>query len=88
MAVSAWTVTRLGEEVRVDVSEAASFRLAEIEAIAGGVEECMAEDRVTALRFGGQALRAIDVPEEATLLAQYLAALAQRKEMRFYVGPG
>lgn len=87
MAVAAWTVTRFGGEIRIDVSEAASFGLADFEAIAGDVEECMAEDPVTAMRFGGRALRAIDVPGEVRLLAQYLAALAQRKGMRFHVGP-
>ena len=85
MAVSAWTVTRLDEEIMIDVSDTASFGLADIEAIAGGVEECLAKDGVTALRFGGQALNAIDVPQEVILLAQYLAALAQRRGMRFHV---
>lgn len=87
MASAAWTVTRKDHEVRIDVTEDASFAREDSEAIANAVEQRLDEDGVTTIRFDGSVLEASNLLSKFTATIRHLADLAERRGLRFHVGP-
>jgi hypothetical protein len=87
VASAAWTVTRRDHEVRIGVTEDASFTREDTEAIADAVEERLDEDGVTTIRFDGSVLEASNLLSRFTVTIRRLADLAELRGLRFHVGP-
>ena len=87
MASAAWTVTRKDHEVRVDVTEDASFERDDTEAIVGAVEERLDEGGVKTIRFDGPVLEASSLLSRFTTTVGRLAELAELRDVRLHVGP-
>ena len=87
MASAAWTVTRKDHEVRIDVTENASFEREDTEAIASAVEERLDEDGVTTIRFDGPLLEASNLITRFTETIRHIADIAELRGLRFHVGP-
>jgi hypothetical protein len=86
MATSAWHVSRKGEEVRVQVTDAATFEESDAGPVIGAVEKHLTEDHVRTVRFSGPVLGASRVPNALMVAILYMAKLAQRRGMRLHVG--
>lgn len=87
MASRAWTVTRKDDEVGIDVSAAASLEQGDTRAMVIALEDQLADDRVTSVRFGGSVLEARSLPERLTTLIRHLGSLVEARGLRFFIGP-
>ena len=87
MASRAWTVTRKDDEVGIDVSAAASLEQGDTRAMIIALEDQLADDRVTSVRFGGSVLEARSLPERLTTLIRHLGSLVEARGLRFFIGP-
>lgn len=87
MVATAWTVTRTAHRVRVDVMEAFLFGHADTEAIAGALEEYLADDAVTVIQLDGPALKAAEPVDGLGPAMKRLGNLARSRGKQFDVGP-
>lgn len=85
MASSPWKVTRHDEEVRIGLTESASFEQAETEAILAAVKEYMTDDRVKSVRLGGPTVAERLLPDKLTNLISEVAGLVEGLGLRFYL---
>jgi hypothetical protein len=87
MASRAWTVTRKDDEVGIDVTAAASLEQGDTRAMVIALEDQLADDGVTSVRFGGSVLEARPLPERLTTLIRHLGSLVEARGLRFFIGP-
>lgn len=87
MASRAWTVTRKRDEVGIDVTAAASLEQGDTRAMVIALEDQLADDGVTSVRFGGSVLEARPLPERLTTLIRHLGSLVEARGLRFFIGP-
>jgi hypothetical protein len=87
VASAAWTVTRHDEEVRVGLTESASFEQADTEAILAAVKEYLPQDGVHSVRLSGPMLAERLLPHKLTNLIGDLAGLVEGRGLQFYLAP-
>lgn len=85
MASAAWTLTRHDEEVRIELTESASFEKAETEAILAGVKEYLTQDGVKSVQLSGPMVAERRLPKKLTSLIGELAGLSEGLGLRFYL---
>jgi hypothetical protein len=51
------------------------------------LEDQLADDGVTSVRFGGSVLEARPLPERLTTLIRHLGSLVEARGLRFFIGP-
>ena len=86
MASGAWTITRLDDELRINVTESASFSQGETQAIVHALEDKLDKDGVTTVRLGGPVLHS-QVRSRLTPLIGHLFKIVNGRGLRFHVGP-
>ncbi len=87
MTATAWTVTRSGDRVRIDLTKAVGFTHADTEAIAVALEEYLSNDEVAVIQFDGPVLMEEGPPDGLGAAMRYLGNLARSRGKRFDVGP-
>ena len=87
MAAPEWTVTRKDEEIRVDVTDSASFEQTDADGIVADVTRELALDGVTTVRFDGPVLEASHISKKMGLMISHLASLVEGRGLRFFLGP-
>lgn len=87
MASVAWTVSRHDEEIRIELTESASFEQADMEAIIGALGEYITQDGVNSVRVGGPALEALPLPDFLSNLVRDVAGLVEGRGLHIYFGP-
>ena len=87
MALSGWTVTRKDSEIRIDVTDFASFEQADADGIVADVTRELAHSGMSAVRFDGSVLEASSVSERMGRLISRLAVLVEGRGLRFFLGP-
>jgi hypothetical protein len=87
LAKSEWRVTRKEDEVRVDVTDSASFQQADADGIVADVTRELDHDGVSAVRFGGPVLETRNVSERMGRLISRLANVVEGRGLRFFLGP-
>ena len=87
MTPPAWTITRSGDRVRIDLTDPAGFTHADTEAIAVALEEYLAEDEVAVIQIDGPVLMEEGPPDGLGAAMRHLGNLARIRGKRFDVGP-
>ena len=82
-----WDVVRLGDTVRIDLTEARSFTQTDTDAIVAATIELITHEDVRAVRLDGPVLLQGEPPDGLRFAVGSLEALARRHGKRFTVGP-
>ena len=87
MASATWTVSRMGDQVRIDLTEADEFGHDDTKAIEVALEVYLADDEVKVVKLGGPVLMKEGPPDGLGTALRHVAKLARSRGKRFEVGP-
>jgi hypothetical protein len=82
-----WTVTRNGERVRIDITEAGGFTETDTQAIAEALEGYLSDDEIKVVQIDGPVLMQEGPPDGLGAALRHLGDLARSRGKRFEVGP-
>jgi hypothetical protein len=82
-----WTVTRTGNRVRIDVTNAAGFGETDTKAISNALMDYLVDDEVRVIHLNGPVLMEEGSPDGLGDALRRLGNLARDNEKRLEVGP-